>query len=675
MSASRVTLAVFAALALGAQLSAQSEAGVAVLASVLAADDARRFDEPLFRRALADPDSTIRAQAALGLGRLRDPSGIPLLVPLLLDPNAEVECSAAFALGLIGDSSAVAALVQRALDATPLAGAAALELVTALARIGGPSAAAFLGSILDGSRWRNRDDAGALIQRAALESWRLGGGAPMGGLLTLARDPKEEVRYGALYSLARLRTKEAGNQLLESVEDRSASVRTVAARALTKSYSDSAHLDSDAVADALARASRDQDPGVRTQALRSLGSYHLPRLAGTILPLLEDPVPNVQVQTVTTLGDLGGPKGSPDLIRIVSGSKGSFARRREALLSLARIDTAAFTAQVVRWAGAADWRERAAAAEGWSRLNPDALVPFLHDKDPRVVAAALQVWGEQLTGPDPQYLSACRELVHETDAAVRSVVANCIARAASPADIPLFLGMYQAADHDSIPEAAISALAGLLAIANAAPGGAGSVERSALAQIAPPKDYVLRRWAEENWPAAAARWGSAYPVATTRTIEDYRDIVRRLQVGPDSLRYPKVKVDVADLGVMEMELFGPEAPLTVANFLRLVDRRYFDGQRFHRVVPNFVVQTGDPRGDGWGGPGGAIRDEINRRRYGYYYVGMALSGPDTGGSQWFITLTPQPHLDGGYTVFGRVTAGALVLARITQGDLIRSIRR
>jgi cyclophilin family peptidyl-prolyl cis-trans isomerase len=93
------------------------------------------------------------------------------------------------------------------------------------------------------------------------------------------------------------------------------------------------------------------------------------------------------------------------------------------------------------------------------------------------------------------------------------------------------------------------------------------------------------------------------------------------------------------------------------------------------VVPNFVVQGGDPRGDGWGGPGEAIRDEINPRRYKSYTLGMALSGPDTGGSQWFITLSPQPHLDGSYTVFGQVTVGIPVLLRLTQGDRIRTIRR
>jgi len=126
-----------------------------------------------------------------------------------------------------------------------------------------------------------------------------------------------------------------------------------------------------------------------------------------------------------------------------------------------------------------------------------------------------------------------------------------------------------------------------------------------------------------------------------------------------------------------LELLGPDAPVTVEHFLALVDRRFFDGNRWHRVVPNFVVQDGDPRGDGWGGPPGAIRDEINPVRYRLPVLGMALDGPDSGNSQWFINLSPQPHLDGTYTVFGKVVVGATArgLGRIAQGDSIVTIRR
>ena len=102
--------------------------------------------------------------------------------------------------------------------------------------------------------------------------------------------------------------------------------------------------------------------------------------------------------------------------------------------------------------------------------------------------------------------------------------------------------------------------------------------------------------------------------------------------------------------------------------------RFFDSLVVHRVVPDFVVQTGDPRGDGSGGPGYAIRDELNALRYRRGAVGMALSGADTGGSQWFVTLAPQIHLDGGYTVFGRVREGAELFDRTEQDDVLVSVR-
>jgi cyclophilin family peptidyl-prolyl cis-trans isomerase len=126
-------------------------------------------------------------------------------------------------------------------------------------------------------------------------------------------------------------------------------------------------------------------------------------------------------------------------------------------------------------------------------------------------------------------------------------------------------------------------------------------------------------------------------------------------------------------GRFTIELLPAEAPLNVDNFVQLAKRRYFNGIVFHRVVPNFVIQGGDPRGDGNGGPGYQVRCEINEVPYGRGAVGMALSGKDTGGSQWFVTHAPQPHLDGGYTVFGNVVAGMNVVDNIVRGDRIISI--
>jgi cyclophilin family peptidyl-prolyl cis-trans isomerase len=236
--------------------------------------------------------------------------------------------------------------------------------------------------------------------------------------------------------------------------------------------------------------------------------------------------------------------------------------------------------------------------------------------------------------------------------------------------------MYTRSLRDSFPEASLSALGALLAISKSGGAAGSQIDREFLAAVPRPANYLLRRWAEANWPEAAERWGSAYPLSTGRTLQDYRELTRQFILAPDSLARPHVFIETEQRGALEVELFGPEAPMTVANFLRLLDRRFFDGNRWHRVVPNFVVQDGDPRGDGFGGPGGSIRDEINRSRYGAKpMLGMALSGPDTGASQWFITLSPQPHLDGTYTVFGKVVGNFGPLSRISQGDLIRTIHR
>ncbi len=126
-------------------------------------------------------------------------------------------------------------------------------------------------------------------------------------------------------------------------------------------------------------------------------------------------------------------------------------------------------------------------------------------------------------------------------------------------------------------------------------------------------------------------------------------------------------------GDIEWEFFGAEAPQTVRNFAALAARGYFDGLVIHRVVPNFVIQDGDPTGTGAGGPGYTIRCEYNHLRYEPGMVGMALSGKDTGGSQWFITHSPQPHLDGRYTIFARVTRGLDVVWRIVPGDRVERV--
>jgi cyclophilin family peptidyl-prolyl cis-trans isomerase len=425
----------------------------------------------------------------------------------------------------------------------------------------------------------------------------------------------------------------------------------------------------------LIKAVDDKDPGVRINALRSLGTYRdstfVPRIAWRV----DDPVVNVRVQAASALGELGGSAAAAPLVRALTG-KGSFALRREALLGLARANSPRFTGAAATWQSSRDWRERAAAAEGWALAGAAGTPWFSSDRDGRVVAAGLQAWAVAVKGPDSRLIEAGRRLLAHRDAAVRSVAADVVGRAADPGDLAELTAMYARAARDSFPDAAISALNAVAAIGRSGSAAQARATQDFLGSVPRPADYLIRRWAEANWPEAAARWGPAHPIATGRSLQDYRDLVRRFVAAPDSLARPHIFIETEQRGVLEVELFGPEAPLTVANFLRLVDRRFFDGNRWHRVVPNFVVQDGDPRGDGFGSPGGTIRDEINRMRYDIRpMLGMALSGPDTGSSQWFITLSPQPHLDGMYTVFGRAVGNVGALTRITQGDVIRTVRR
>lgn len=127
-------------------------------------------------------------------------------------------------------------------------------------------------------------------------------------------------------------------------------------------------------------------------------------------------------------------------------------------------------------------------------------------------------------------------------------------------------------------------------------------------------------------------------------------------------------------GTITLELFEDDAPNTVANFIALAEKGYYDGLTFHRVIEDFMIQSGDPKGDGTGGPGYSIRDEINPRSHKRGALSMAKTdAPDTGGSQFFITHKPTPWLDGKHTVFGQVTEGMEVVDAIEQGDKITKV--
>ncbi len=132
---------------------------------------------------------------------------------------------------------------------------------------------------------------------------------------------------------------------------------------------------------------------------------------------------------------------------------------------------------------------------------------------------------------------------------------------------------------------------------------------------------------------------------------------------------------MADGGDIVIELFDKEAPGTVQNFIDLINKGFYNGLRFHRVIPGFVAQGGCPNGNGTGGPGYTIKDELigNPHKHERGALSMAHRGPNTGGSQFFIVYEPQPHLDGVHTVFGKVIEGMDVVDGIHQGAIMETV--
>jgi len=654
---------------------ATDETTVGVLAGLLAAADARRFDVVALREGLSHANPAVRRQGALAAGRIGDPAAVDLLLPVLNDSVPGAQAAAAFALGLLKDARAIPLLLEKVRAVSSVEqGAPQLEAVTAIAKIGGDEGARALSDILAAGS-TGGGAATPVVNAALLESWRLGPRAPVAELVRFTDAFDAATRWRALYSLARLRAAPGAAPLIRALSDRDAQTRTVAARGLGKALVDSARLDPrDAVA-GLRRLLDDPDAHIRINALRALASFRDSTLAGAVVRLVADRDIGVAVQAETTLGVMRGAVALAALRPRLTNSV--FALKRQAIIAVAQADSGAGVAAAITVSKDADWRWRSVAAEAFGAARArDRLEGQLTDPDGRVVAQALQALQRIVPADDSSLLARARVLLTHADPAVRSVAADLLARHPNVDDVDLLVAAYTRAAGDPFNDARLSAVSGLGAIAASSATGRQRVATKFVSVTPRPDDYLVRRLAADTLPDTRDAWGPVLPIATGRTLADYRDVARRWLAPALAGSNPHVFLET-DRGTLDIELLPAEAPLTVAVAIDLVNRRYFDGTRWHRVVPNFVVQDGDPRGDGWGGPGFAIRDEINPVRYETGTVGMALSGPNTGGSQYFITHSAQPHLDGIYTIFGRVvgTNGAAVLNAIGQGDRIRSIHR
>ncbi|MFP3941632.1 MAG: peptidylprolyl isomerase, partial [Thermoanaerobaculia bacterium] len=268
-------------------------------------------------------------------------------------------------------------------------------------------------------------------------------------------------------------------------------------------------------------------------------------------------------------------------------------------------------------------------------------------------------------GGEPPAAPVAREALEDPDAGVRTAALGWLA------DTPVLPleeldAALKRARRSPVLEERLGVVDALAARAEAESGERGAIV-TLLETVAAEGDYPTRLRAAAALEDLGRPRPPVGPVETERPLALYRTIL--LQTAE-----PRTLAVATERGDLEIRLACPDTPLTCLSLLQLVRQRFYDGLTFHRVVPDYVVQGGDPRGDGWGGPGYTVRDELHRLRFRRGVVGLALAGPDTGGSQLFVALSPQPHLDGTYTAAGEVVSGREVLERLQPGDRILEVR-
>ena len=655
------------------------------LARVLALEDARSFGDGWLRDRIHDPDPEVRRRAVLALGRIGRPDAVePLMAALAADEAGAVRSTAAFALGIVEDplpEEAIAALETALADSS---GRVREKAIEALGRRGGERAGeivtARLGELVDVPGYADRrEDVEAFRRRTSWDEARL-------GLFALARirdDGGDPGETGAVLGSSPHRENWGSPRTLWWVAAWTAArLRDADLVSLHRGYAGS------------------PDPVIRALGVRGLGSTGLP-VADDVSPELSHPSDTVRVEAIRAIRAMGEadlPVGSTAGARLLAALDDAVpAIRRESLAGLATIRHPEATDALIRRMQSPDPGVRAGALRalhpqdeegfflllsGWSDRDPvgriamarrlveirDARIRnfllrnLLPDEDPRVRAVALTGLGEL----EEALRNAGDESSEVVDALIRHLEAEDPYERAMAAAALERLGTgaasvrrAYAADSAAVPDFRLAALR--VGLAQGPESERVAFAREALADPAWPvrreAHEFLRRTGEATEEPAAAE---------TLDAAEYRSMLQ----APFS---PLAWIETAR-GEIEIELFIGDAPRTVSNFIRLAREGFYDGLRFHRVVPNFVLQAGDPRGDSSGGPGYTIRCEIGEGFYMRGSVGMALDGKDTGGSQFFITLLPQPHLNGRYTLFGHVRDGFAVLDQIEPGDRIRRIR-
>jgi cyclophilin family peptidyl-prolyl cis-trans isomerase/HEAT repeat protein len=620
--------------------------------ALVSAEDRRAYDAPILDAASASPEPSVRARAALALGRIGDERAVAPLRTLLSDASPAVREQAAFAAGILGDPSLSAALAARLADGDERVVARA---AWAIGMLGQKEGAESLASAL-------RAAATPARRVACLRGiWRFSEEAAAAAA-PFAADADPSVRTAVLYALARRPQASSLALLTAGLSDPDPQTAASCARALGL-------VGTAGSLGPLARLLGTGPTPARINALLALATL-LERIPGAapdpewrerIAALSSDVNPNLAVPAVALLRWYAEDRDA--FRRLWTLATAGTERRQQVALQALMAGLGARSMDLVdRALSSPDPFLRASAAEGLSFLPEADSAPRRARlaEDPAVVVRLKLLEGLRT----PAAVSQNRELVDrlrgDTDAGVRAAAIDALSLSGGAGALVVFREMVVQSYGERAPDVPIAAI-------GAAEKTPGTPEARAVVEAAYRHPSTLvSRLARRSLVKIFGADPAAFPwrtYDTGKTVADYAVLIA------EARRPWRLRVETAR-GTFTVRLDGKTAPLTVMNCLSLAGKEFFDGAPIHRVVPNFVVQDGDPTGTGNGGPGYEIRDELSDLAYQTGTTGMALAGPDTGGSQWFVTQAPEPHLDGGYTVFGSVASGLDVVLRIEQGDRI-----
>ncbi len=616
----------------------------------------------------ADADPRIRRRAALAIGRVGLAEGSTALQPMLADADPDVRQMAAFGLGLLADTTAVPALTTALKDADARVRGRAAE---ALGLIGDTGSAAAVGQMVaagiargaiaslgpDDEQWGKSAEADA-VRLGLFALVRQKGYEP---LAAAVQDGSGRIPgwWPVAYALQRTNDRRAIAALQQLARTPGRYTRAFAARGLGALK--------DAASAPLLRsmlAQADADPLVSPSIVRALGQVGAAEGAEPLVALLaaERTEPNLRLEALSALGALKSEAALPYVQELLTHEWPTL--RAAAVRATAVIDPSGFLTLLSGLEPDPHWAVRDAIADMLATIPADPAVDRLRamidDEDKRVVPSVIAgLARRKAEGLEALLLTQLKS----ADTGIRAAAARALGDLKPPSGPAALRDAYRAAESD-----ANTAVRGAVLTSLAAYGAADAADAVKAALAA--DDWALRL-------KAAALMNTLDPsVETTQAIRPAPGGPLAPYDSPDVVTptvSPHAFVETAK-GTIEIELSVLDAPQTAQNFITLARKGYFNGLQIHRVVPNFVIQGGDPRGDGSGGPGYSIRDELNDRPYVRGTVGMALSGPDTGGSQFFITHSPQPHLDAKYTVFGHVVSGMEIVDRIQQLDVIQRVR-